>query len=86
MNLADKVALVTGAGSGIGRSVALKFAAIFGPGLLCSVAANCTSTLGMRYVPSSLTCVWKFCSTWQYGLSSALSGTWALISQLSLVN
>src|ERR1700730_1960990 len=55
------------------------------PGLLVNVTPSWTSTFGMIYEPKSLRCGRYPVTTWQYGFSGAVSGSAALMAQLSAV-
>src|SRR2546421_5769081 len=69
---------------------ALKFAAIWGPGMLCNVPLTRTSMRGIVYDASPLIWLRKFVSTWQYCVGVTVdaairtSGTFAAIAQLSV--
>src|SRR5258705_11928833 len=69
----------------------LKFAATWGPATLWNAPLTCTSTLGIVYELSALTCVSDAVSTWRYDSGVALvavgisSGTFVGRSQLSVL-
>src|SRR5207244_9818204 len=55
------------------------------PGLLMKVAPTWTSAFGIRYEASDFKLGSQGVSRWQYGFNGAVSGSCALISQLSLI-
>src|SRR4029453_16062513 len=62
-----------------------RFAARLLPGMLWNVVLTCTSAFGIVYEPRPLICVKKGFSTRQYGFDTPVSGSTALIWQLSVM-